>query len=77
MGLSQRRLADLVGFGCLDTVADWEGDTRTRTPRRLKQFFEEAGQPFRIIDLAAGDFAGRRFDATCRAWATRRARRRT
>ena len=80
MGLSQRRLAELVGFGCPDTVADWENGLRTPMPRhleRLRLFFQEAGQqPLAFIDLAAEAFVARRSGATCRAWATRRARRR-
>jgi len=77
MGLSQRRLAELVGFGCPDTVADGERDTRTPTPRhleRLKQFFEEAGQPLAFLDPAAEKSAARRSETTSSAWATRRAR---
>lgn len=79
MGLSRRRLAELVGFGGPDTVADWEHGIRTPMPRhleRLKQFFEEAGQPLGFIDLAADEFAARRSEATSRAWATRRTGRR-
>ena len=79
MGLSQRRLAELVGFGCPDTIADWEHGIRTPMPRhleRLRQFFEKAGQPLAFVDLAAEEFAARRSDTTCRAWTTRRAERR-
>jgi transcriptional regulator with XRE-family HTH domain len=79
MGLSQKRLAELVGFGCPDTVADWESGVRTPMPRhleRLRLFFQKAGQSLAFVDSAAKDFAARRSAATSRAWATRRARRR-
>jgi DNA-binding transcriptional regulator YiaG len=79
MGLSQRRLAQLVGFGCPDTIADWEHGVRTPTPRyleRLKQFFERVGHPLAVIDLAAEKFAGIRSQARHKAWSMRRARRR-
>lgn len=79
MGLSQRRLAELVGFGCPDTVADWENGVRMPMPghlERVKQFFEDAGPSFAFIDLAAEEFAARRSAVTARAWATRRVRRR-
>jgi len=43
---------------------------------RLQQFFEDSGQPLQFIDFAAEELAAHRSDAACRAWATRRARRR-
>jgi len=77
MGLSRRRLAQLLGFGCPDTIADWEHGIRTPMPKhleRLKRFFEDAGLPLAFVDLAAADGSTRRSDATSRAWLTRRAR---
>ncbi|MFN2375242.1 MAG: helix-turn-helix domain-containing protein [Candidatus Binatia bacterium] len=79
MGLSRRRLAGLVRFGCPDTIADWEHGIRMPMPRhleRLKLFFETAGRSLEFVDVAVEESSARRSEGTSRAWATRRARRR-
>lgn len=77
MGLSRRRLAELVGFGCPDTIADWEHGVRRPMPRHLdllRKFFDKVGQPLGFVDQAAADGSARRREGARKAWVTRRRR---